>query len=259
MKQYTLEGRRLFLRNAPSGSTDSFGGAFLKQFTKKSWCWPSWCSPFSLQSFWIKMTTLWPLLCSLLPPTVFQSVSSRWTQRGRGRSICCVSMVSVAWVCGCCSTSALSYTTCQTVPKYCCEGKPNRADLLVPGEEYLFKTVNLNTLEERCLAVQTARCQGLGTKTALAEVLWVSLLLAEKFSTAMDQLPHTGFCAWRGGSGVSVKCKQVLDYPDKMVRGFPNVASLSGFHTDRWGFLIILSWNKRVLFFRIAAFVDSLG
>jgi len=65
----------------------------------------------------------------------------------------------------------------------------------VPGEEYLFKTVNLNTLEERCLAVQTARCQGLGTKTALAEVLWVSLLLAEKFSTAMDQLPHTGFCA----------------------------------------------------------------
>lgn len=38
MKQYTLEGRRHFLRNAPSGSRDSFGGAFLKQFRKKSWC-----------------------------------------------------------------------------------------------------------------------------------------------------------------------------------------------------------------------------
>lgn len=35
MKQYTLEGRSCVLRNAPAGSTDSFGGALLNQFKKK--------------------------------------------------------------------------------------------------------------------------------------------------------------------------------------------------------------------------------
>lgn len=34
MKQYTLEGRRPLPRNAPSGSTDSFGGASLKLVRK---------------------------------------------------------------------------------------------------------------------------------------------------------------------------------------------------------------------------------
>lgn len=53
------------------------------------------------------MTTLWPLLCLLLPPTVSQSVSSKWTQQGRGRSICCVSMVSGGWLSRCCTTPVL--------------------------------------------------------------------------------------------------------------------------------------------------------
>lgn len=54
-----------------------------------------------------------------------------------------------------------------------------------------------------------------------------------KFLVPVDQLPHTGFGAERGGVVINVKCKQVCDYPDKMLRAFLILVLLSGFHTDR--------------------------
>lgn len=260
MKQYTLEGRRRFLRNAPTGPTDSFGGAFLQQLRKKSWCWSSWFSPFSLQNFWIKMTTLWPQLCLLLPPTVFQSVSSKWTQRGRGRSICCVSMVSVGWLCGCCTAPALWYVTCQKVPKYCCDGTLKGLDFLVPGNKYLLETESKSPGRVVAGSLNNQMHRASALKIALA---------VRGFWSVRFRLKNS-LCLWIGcHAWVSVPKRKGLDsvlsanrclIVLRLFRGFQTLAFLSSFHTDRWDFLIFLWWNKRgCYFFHIAAFVGPLG
>lgn len=202
MKQYTLEGRRHFLRNAPNGSTDSVDYCFRGK--QKLVCWTSCFSPFSLQSSWIKMTTLWPLLCLLHPPTVSQSASSKWTQQGRGRSICCVFMVSVQflWLYSCCTTSVLGMGTNR---RCCWERKLDRVDFLGPGNKRLLRNNKSKSPERLAVGgLNSEDMQKIGAKISIPDPVFCSAS-GFKVVCTHGSVPQVVFCAQTGGIVVNIK------------------------------------------------------